>query len=159
MLDEITERKHAEQALETQASELEEVNSALRVLLKQRQEDRTELEEKVLFNVRDQVVPYLEKMKKSGLNATQMTYLTIIESNLGDITSPFSRRLSYKYLNLTPAEIQVANLIKQGKSTKDIAEFLNLSARTVESHRKNIRRKTGIKNRKENLRTRLLSIQ
>jgi PAS domain S-box-containing protein len=159
LLDEITVRKHAENALEIQANELAEVNSALRVLLKQRQDDRAELEEKVLFNVKDQVAPYLEKMKKSGLNATQMTYLTIIESNLDDIISPFSRRLSYKYLNLTSAEIQVANLIKQGKTTKEIAEFLNLSTRTIESHRKNIRRKTGIKNRKESLRTRLLAIQ
>ncbi len=159
LLNEITDRKHAEQALETQANELEEVNSALRVLLKRRDEDKRELEEKVLFNVKELVVPYVEKVKKSPLDARQMACLTILESNLNDIISPFSHRLSHKYLNLTPAEIQVANLVKQGKTSKEIAELLNLSTRTIESHRKNIRKKTGIKNTKANLRTQLLSIQ
>jgi len=59
---------------------------------------------------------------------------------------------------LTPAEIQISNLIKQGKTTKEIADLLNLSDRTIETHRKNIRRKIGIRNKSENLRTHLLNI-
>ena len=162
---EITERKRAEQALlererelEIKTSNLEEVNTALRVLLERREEDKRELAEKVLFNMRELVMPYLEKLKKTGLDERQGACLEILESNLGEITSSFSRRLSSPFLNLTPAEMQVANLVKHGKTTKEIAEFLNVSTQTVDSHRKNIRRKMGITNRKANLRTHLLSM-
>ena len=162
----ITERKRADKALrerekelEIKTSNLEEVNTALRVLLKKREEDKAELEEKVLFNVKELVEPYVEKLKRSGLDERQKACVGILESNLNDIISPFSRRLSSMYLNLTPTEMKVANLVRHGKTTKEIAEFLNVSSQTIDSHRKSIRRKIGIKNKKANLRTHLLSIR
>ena len=151
--------KEKETELEIKAKNLEESNIALRVLLKRREEDKTEVEEKVLFNIRELVAPHLEKLKKSGLDEIQNSYVSVLESNLNDIVSPFSRRLSTRYLNLTPSEIQISNLIRQGKTTKDIATLLNISSKTIEGHRKNIRKKLGIKNKKANLRTHLQSIQ
>ena len=100
-----------------------------------------------------------KKLKRTKLDEMQKTYLDIIESNLNDILSPFVCGVSMNFLNFTPTEIQVANLIKQGKTTKAIAEILNLSPRTIEFHRDNIRQKIGIKNRKINLQTHLLSLQ
>ncbi len=85
--------------------------------------------------------------------------MDIVESNLKDIVSPFARGISTEFLKLTPTEIQVANLIREGKTTKEIANLMTLSAKTIEFHRDNIRRKIGIKNKKINLRTHLLSIQ
>ncbi|MFX0195994.1 MAG: PAS domain S-box protein [Candidatus Hodarchaeota archaeon] len=162
----ITERKRGEQTLlqrekelEIKTSNLEEVNTALRVLLKKREEDKTELEENVLFNVKELVVFYIEKLKGSGLNERQRAWVDILESNLNDIISPFSRRLSSIHLNLTPTEMEVANLVKNGKTTKEIAEFLNVSSHAIEFHRRNIRRRLGIQNKKANLRTYLLSMQ
>ncbi len=152
-------QNHLEVLVKDRTANLEEANTALKVLLKKRDEDKTEIEEKVLFNVRELVVPYLEKLKKSKLNDRQEVFLEIMESNLNDIVSPFVRGLSPKYLKLTPAEIQMANLIKQGKTTKEIAELLNLATSTIDFHRDNIRKKVGIKNKKINLRTYLLSIQ
>jgi PAS domain S-box-containing protein len=161
----ITEQKLAEQALreretslEIQADELQEVNTALRVLLRQRDKDKTELEEKVFLNVRELVMPHVEKLKKSTLDARQNGYLRVLESNLSEIISPFAHRLSSKYSTLTPTEIQMAFLIRDGRSTKEIADLLNLSGRTVESHRQSIRMKMGIKNTKANLRSHLLSM-
>jgi len=127
-------------------------------LLKRRDEDKSELEEKVLLNVQELIIPYLYKLKSSGLDIRQNSFIGIIESNLKEIISPFSRRLSSKHLKLTPAEIQISNFVKQGQTTKEIANLLDLSSETIESHRRNIRKKIGIKNKKENLRTHLLSL-
>ena len=82
----------------------------------------------------------------------------ILESNLKDIISPFSRRMTSTFLRLTPKELQIANMIKQGKTSKEIADLMGISSRTIETHRKNLRDKIGIGNKKVNLRTHLLSI-
>lgn len=150
--------KDREIQLELQKKNLEEANTALRVLLKRREEDRGELENKVLANVKELVGPYLAKMKNTSLDSRQRAYLELIESNLNDIISPFLHQLSSRYFNFTPREIQVATLVKEGKATKEIAEILNLSMNAVDFHRKNIRKKLGLNNKKANLRTHLLSI-
>jgi PAS domain S-box-containing protein len=161
----ITKRQKAEQALKQREVELdiknkslEEMNAALRVLLKRRDEDKIEIEEKVLLNVRELVTPYLDKLKTGRLDAKEKSFLDILESNLKDIISPFLRRLSSEHLKLTPTEIQISNLIRQGKTTKEIADLFNLSGKTIDSHRRNIRNKLGIRNKKENLRTHLLAL-
>jgi PAS domain S-box-containing protein len=151
--------KHREQELEMQTANLEEANAALKVLLKRRDEDKKELEEKVLFNMGELVEPYLEKLRKTGLDERQKAFLDILGSNLNEIISPFSRTLYFSYLNLTPSEMQIAALIRRGRTTKEIASVLNLSSRTVETHRKNIRKKLGLTDKKANLRTKLLSLQ
>ncbi len=160
----ITDRKRAEQALgqkkkelEKKTLELEEVNTALRVLLRKREEDKSELEEKVLFSVKDLILPYLEKMRRSAVDQREMSYLDIIESNLNDITSPFASPKSSEFYKFTPTQIHVANLVKQGKRTKEIAEILNLSTSTIDTHRDSIRKKFGITHKKINLRAYLLS--
>jgi len=162
---EIEERKLAEQELrkreaqlKIQTSELEEVNTALRVLLKRRDQDKIETEEKVLYNVKELVVPYIERLKSGELDAKRRAYVSILESNLNEIVSPFARRLSSKYIGLTPTEIQIADLVKQGRTTKEIAEILNSSDRTIEFHRNNIRKKLGVNKSKVNLRSHLLSM-
>jgi PAS domain S-box-containing protein len=161
---EISNRKKAEKALKQRGVELErntiglkEANTALKVLLKQREEDKIELEEKVLLNVRELVLPYLEKLKMKKLGEKQRTFVEIIESNLNDIVSPFVHGLSQKLIRLSPTELQVSNLIKQGNTTKEIAEIMNLATSTIDFHRNNIRKKFGIKNKKTNLKTYLSS--
>jgi PAS domain S-box-containing protein len=157
--DELEERVAQRTAdLKVKTKELEELNSALRVLLKRRDKDKSDFEGKVLSNVKDLVAPYVEKLKRSSLTAKEMTYLKILESNLNDIVSPFVQHLSSKYSVLTPTEIQIAQLIKEGKATKEIAELLSSSKRTVESHRENIRIKLGLKHKKVNLRSFLSSV-
>ena len=161
----ISEWKRAEKALRKREAEvkgqshhLKEVNTALKVLLKQREEDKKDLEENVLSNVKQLVSPHLERLKKSRLDADQRALVSILESNLDNIISPFVSKLSSKFLHLTPMEIRVANLVKEGKTNKDIAELLCLSKNTVLSHRFKIRSKLGLKNKKINLRSHLLSL-
>ena len=161
---EISNRRKAEKALKRRGVELEmktisleEANTALKVLLKQREEDKIELEEKVLLNVRELVLPYLKKIKKKRMDEKQKAYIGILESNLNDIVSPFVHGLSSKLIKLSPTELQVTNLIKQGNTTKEIAEIMNLATSTIDFHRNNIRKKFGIKKKKTNLRTYLSS--
>jgi PAS domain S-box-containing protein len=150
--------KEKEKELEIKAQNLEEANIALKVLLKRRNEDTKELEEKVLLNVKELVMPYLEKLKMSGLDERQKTYLDILESSLNQIISPFSLRMSSKFLNFTHKELQVANLLREGRTNKEIGELLNASPRTIACHRENIRKKLGLTNKKANLKSYLLSI-
>ena len=154
----ITDQRRAEEALHEGKRELEEVNSALRFLLRQREEDQTGFEERVMLNVKELVVPYVEKLRKHGLDSKSMAYLNILESNLNDIVSPFAHTLSSQYSSLTPTEIQTAQLIREGRTSKEIAELLNVSTRTIESHRQNIRVKMGLHTKKANLRSYLLSM-
>ena len=150
--------KERTRELEIKTNGLEEINTAMKVLLKKREEDKTELEDNVLTNVKELIVPYFEKIKKTKLDDQQEAFLSIIESNLNEIISPFTRKMSLKYLNLTPTEIRIANLIRHGSPSKEIAELLNVSPRTVETHRKNIRRKIGLERKRANLRSHLLSL-
>jgi len=138
--------------LEAKTAALEELNTALKILLNKRHEDKISLENRMLTNVGELVIPFLEKAKKSTDDKRTNTYLKIIENNLNDITSPFARTIPLKYAKLTPTEVKVAHLIKLGRTTKEIAELLSVSARTIESYRNNIRKKMGIKNTKVNLR-------
>jgi len=146
-----------EKQIQIERRKSEQVRVALNVLLEKRNVDKREFQENVWCNVRDQVFPSLERLKKTNLDGIQRICLEILEANLHDLTTSFCRQMSYLPLCLTPGEMQVANLVKNGKSTKEIAQLLNLSVETINSHRKSIREKIGIKKKKRNLRTVLIS--
>lgn len=145
-----------EKQIQIERRKLEEVNAALNVLLEKRNEDKRKFQKNVWYNVREQVFPSLERLKKTNLDGRQRICLEILEANLHELATSFCRQ-SYLPLYLTPGQMQVANLVKNGKSTKEIAQLLNLSVETINSHRKSIREKIGIRNKKRNLRTVLIS--
>lgn len=144
--------------LSDKAEELLAANTALKVLLNQRDNDRQELEDRILSNIQNLVMPYLEKLRVSDTPTEYAEYVQVLKSNLKDIVSSFSLKLSSEYFGMTPKEIQVANLIKEGKQSKEIAEMLNMSFDTVNGHRQNIRKKLGLNNKKTNLRAYLHSL-
>ena len=163
--EEITALKLSEEAmrkseaqLTRQKVELEESNIALKVLLKQREGDKSELEQKVITNVKEMVMPYLEKLKRVNLKSKDKRVVEIIESHLRDVISPMMHKLANASIILTPQEIQVASLVKDGKASKEIADILNVSETTVHFHRKNLRKKFGLSNSQTNLRSYLISI-
>ena len=152
------ELKERAKALMIEKSNLEETNIAMRVLLKKREEDRKDIEYNILTNVRKLIDPYFDKIRKTKLNSQRNAFLSIMESNLQEITSQFARKISIKELNLTPTEIQVANMIRNGNSSKEIAGIIYVSKRTVDAHRRNIRKKLGLVQKRINLRSYLLSL-
>ncbi len=164
VITDITEQKRTQRALRSRENELkrknirlEEINTALRTLVKIREEDNTEIEETVVASIHQLADPLLNRLKNSGLNERQKSYVAILEANLKEIIAPFSRHIATQYLELTPSEVEVANLVKHGRKTKEIASLLNISVRTVEMHRRNIRNKLGLRHKNANLRTFLLS--
>lgn len=150
--------KVREQELELKTQHLEEVNTALKVLLQQREKDKAELESKVLKNINLLISPYVAKLKNKNLKSGERALIDIIDSNLQDIVSPLLQRLVNAKIILTPQEIQVAALVKEGKSSKEIADILTVSETTVSFHRKNIRKKLGLDNSRKNLRAHLISM-
>ena len=172
----ITEKKSAENALKMAYEEmeekvrertaqldfksrhLEEANTALRLMLKAREEDRQELGEKVISNVKHLLLPYIDKLKNSPLSDSQLEWLQILGANMDQITSTFASTLTSHPINFTPREIEIANIVKNGKTNKEIAELLNVSLRAIEFHRANIRKKLGLKKQKTNLRSYLQTL-
>ena len=148
-----------EAQLKTQSKNLEEANIALKVLLKQMEEKKNEEREHILSNVKQLVRPYLGRLKRRNLTGEEKTLVSTLEMNLEKITSPLVTRLSSAFLGLTPMEIRVANLVKEGLTNKEIADLLGTSTNTISSHRYKLRGKLGLKNKGINLRSFLLSLE
>jgi PAS domain S-box-containing protein len=163
---EIEERKRAEKLLLQKekdliekSQELVELNSALKVLLKQREQDKEDVAKDVFSNIEKNILPYLKKLQSSStINHRDKEYIEVIALEINNLVSPFLRNLSNQYSKFTPTEIKVSNLIKDGKATKEISELLNISPLSVEFHRKHIREKLDIVNKKVNLRSYLISL-
>ncbi|MBW2634071.1 MAG: helix-turn-helix transcriptional regulator [Deltaproteobacteria bacterium] len=116
------------------------------------------MQERIILNVKSMITPYIDMLRKDSHNENQAHLFDALESNLNDIISTFSLTLSSEQFGLTPTEMLVADLIRQGKKTKEIAKVKNISCKTVEVHRNNIRKKFGLLHKKINLQSYLLSL-
>lgn len=148
-----------EREVREQAEKLEESNIALKVLLRQRDEDRQHLEATMLSNVREMVLPYIEKLLDADLKGRERIMIEMIQERLQEIISPFLNRLASLNDVLTPRETEVANMVREGRSSKDIANVLMISVAAVDFHRKQIRKKLQLSGSGRNLRSYLLSLQ
>jgi DNA-binding CsgD family transcriptional regulator len=163
-LGRIIERKKADEQimkmqkeLEKKVNTLHETNTALQVILNHQNEEKKNLESEILAKLKILIFPYLTKLSIGLSDEVQKNYAKIIEKNLNEITSSFSDQFTNLYSDLTPAEIRIASLITDNKTTSEIATLLNISEATVSFHRKNIRIKLGIFRKKSNLRSYLQS--
>ena len=165
LIYDITERKLSEELLKSREEEsvmlarnLEEANIALRVVLSRREEDQRILEEKIQSNVNEIILPFISSLNRMKGEHRDKHYLDLLESNLKSILSPFMRNMTTTYKSLTPRETQIAEMIRQGRNSKDIADMLGTSVATINTHRNNIRKKLNMKKQKTNLRSHLLSL-
>lgn len=139
-----------------QKRQLEARNIGLRTLLHSLEDEKKYLEEKVLSNFRNSLVPFLDMLGETALTERQQHIFDAAQHVLADLTSSMNHELQTLHHPLTPSEMKVANSIRAGKTSKEIAKLLCCSERTVEGHRQGIRRKLGLK-KGENLLSRLLS--
>ena len=155
----ITERKIAEKALRESDEKLneqnillEQKNSALREVIDQNRDEKGRLEKQVQANVDHLLKPAIEKLKGKGSLLAER-YTALLEENLKEITSTFGNDISSKMLSLTRKEIDICNMVKTGFSSKQISEAMNVSTRTIETHRNSIRKKLKISGKEVNLAT------
>lgn len=147
-----------EKVLREQTESLKEVNTALKVLLDHREAEKVELQENILGNVKKLVLPYLTRLKGGQLTEEQKTLLNIVEINLVQITSQFTAKLSSTTIGLTPRELEIAALVRDGMSCKEIAAVMSVSENAVKFHRFNLRHKLGLNRKSINLRSYLQHI-
>ncbi len=153
----ITERRHTDrelkiagQIMEAKHLALREKNVALKNILNQVDSERQELKSQIRSNVDRAVMPTLRLLKRK-VDASTAEYVDLLDSNLRQITSPFVNRLESSYSRLSPGEIDICNMIKNGLSSKEMAEIRGVSVQTISQQRKRIRRKLGIANKGVNL--------
>ncbi len=151
-------RTDLEKRVRERTAELVESNVALKVVLKKLEEDRKILARQMASNAARLVEPFLDRLNECGLTKQQRDLVDILRANFKELTSPFAENFSNKLAKLTSAELQIANFVKLGKSTKEIAGIMHLSPGTIGILRKNIRRKLNLTHTKTNLQT-ILSIR
>ena len=146
--------------LEELKNEFEDVNTTLKVLLKNRDKDKSAVQNALVREMSQEVAPFLLRLKKSVRDRKQIRLLGVLENNLQQLASSYGNTNAYTLLSwqLTPVEIQVASMIKQGLPTKDIATALSLSPETISVHRKHIRKKLGLSSKAANLRSHLTAL-
>jgi PAS domain S-box-containing protein len=146
----VTEKKKAEDAFMRQKTLLEEKNVALREMIRQVGDEKKLIGKQVKANVNRLLLPLVSslKVKGAGIDAT---YLDLLENSLKELTSSFGQELDSRDLKLTQRELEISHMIKNGLTSKQIAQLINVSPRTVEIHRGHIRKKLGLRKRRQNL--------
>ena len=147
----ISAQKKAERSVCANNKKLEEYNTALKVLIEQRDLEKERLKENVLTGINTLVRPFLERIREDELSIRQMALLESLDLHLNELVSPMVMRLSSRHSGITPRENEIALMIKNGKTSDEIAEILNVSRNTVIFHRQNLRRKLGLQGTKKSL--------
>ncbi|MHC1727025.1 MAG: response regulator [Syntrophobacteraceae bacterium] len=139
-------------------SDLHETNTALGVLLKRIESDKEQFSAHILANLKQFVFPYLNKLRGTRLDERQKFYLESLDLNLSKVASPLLTPASQIHATLSHMEIQIASLIKDEMTNKEIAEILGISINTVTTHRYHLRTKLGLKHKKVSLKSYLKSL-
>ncbi|MBN2132250.1 MAG: hypothetical protein JW741_22305 [Sedimentisphaerales bacterium] len=142
----------AHRAIQQEHQALQEANIALRAVLSRLEEEKRQIKASILANIQKIIMPIVFELELE-VTGRQRSYVTLLRQSLQEIASPFLTQMSKEHMQLTPVEIAISTMIRNGLSTKEIAQLRCISAATVRRHRENIRRKLGLRNRRINLTT------
>ena len=146
----LTKIKKFSSILEEQKAAVERKNITLQEILEQLHREKKQIKKDVIANVENMIIPVIQRIK-IGSNKKEKREFVILEQELKNLTSSFGRTVSDKKLRLTPREIEICDMIRNGLTSNEIARLLYLSSKTVDGHRNRIRNKLGIRNKKYNL--------
>jgi DNA-binding NarL/FixJ family response regulator len=144
------ELQETNQQLTLERKALQETNTALRLVMSRIEQEKQEIYQDIKINVDKILMPILDTLALQ-LSLSQKKYIEMLQANLEEITSPFISKLSLTYHSMTPTEIAICNMIRNGLRTKEIAEMRSVSEATINRHREKIRRKLKITNQDVNL--------
>lgn len=153
----MVEQFQVEQQSKVDRSALQEANTALKRVLGQIEDEKAEIHEALRANVEKILMPTLRALA-SEIPAQQKGYVTLLQNQLNELSSPFVGRMSKSFSNLTPTEIEICDMIRNGMSTKEIASLRHVAPATVSKQRERIRRKLDISGTEANLTTHLLML-
>ncbi len=154
-LGKMVEQFQVKQQLKVDGSALKETNGALKRVLAQIEEEKAEIHTAIHANVEKILAPTLRALA-SEIPAQQRRYVTLLQGQLNELASPFASKISKSFTSLTPAEIEICDMIRSGMSTKEIASLRHVSPTTVSKQRERIRRKLDISGTDANLTSHLL---
>ena len=129
----------------------------MKEILSQIEIEKKQIGDYVVTNSEKLLLPLIKKLRKKDGNKNGKVY-DLLENNVRNLTSNFGDKLSGKLIKMSPKEIEICNLIKNGFESKEISSFMGISIKTVDTHRRNIRGKLGLSGKKLNLTTYLNSI-
>ena len=151
------ELQETNQQLILERKALKEANSALRAVLARIEEEKQGIYRDVKTNIDKIIMPLLHALAMD-LPQSKWKYVEVLKTNLEEIVSPFVNHLSENCLSLTPTEVNICNLIRNGLQTKEIARMRGVSAATIKRHREHIRQKLKLANSNVNLTTYLQTV-
>lgn len=147
---ELVTKKSMEKLIQEQQITLEQKEMVIAELLEQIEWEKQKIKDEVMTNINYLLLPVLQKMKQLS-TPDKLTNIKLLEKNIASLSAFIKGKTLKQATNLNPLEIEICTMIKNGFRSKDIADFLNISPRTVEWHRYKIRKKFGINNQKHNL--------
>jgi PAS domain S-box-containing protein len=124
-------------------NELLETNTALSILARKINDHRLETEKSVAGTINSRIMPVVENLRNSDKFDDIQSGLDVLDAHLQTLTKEIRGEMS-TVTNLTPSEVQVATMIKNGMKSREIAEKFYISLQTVKTHRRNIRKKLNI---------------
>ncbi len=148
----VADLRAAHREIQHEHQALQEANIALRAVLSRLEEEKREIKASIVANIQKVIMPIVFELELE-VTGRQRSYVTLLRQSLQEIASPFLTQIARDHMQLTPVEIAISTMIRNGLSTKEIAQLRCISSATVRRHRENIRRKLGLRNRKVNLAT------
>ena len=144
--------------LNFQTQTLSDQEIALRVLIEQSRKVESKISENIISNINNSIKPIINSLKSRLKGKEEAHYVAMLEKRLENIVSPFMKKITSGVYGLTPSEIEVASLVREGKKNKEIARIMYVTIKTVCFHRMNIRKKLKLVNSKTNLQTYFLKL-
>lgn len=144
------ELQETNQQLRTERQALQEANAALRGVLSRIEEEKQDIQREIQANVQRVLMPMVYALAMN-VPPTQRRYVELLRDSLEEITSPFVSHLSQSHRSLTPTQIGICSMVRNGLTSKEIAQLRGVSPATISRHRERIRRKLGLTRSATNL--------